>query len=182
MSDEFRILFVCAANHCRSPMAEYLLRQQAMEADVPWLIGSAGTEALPDQPVHPLVAELLAARGLDTSSFRSRALSPELLKQQNLVLTMTDSLRSEVIQAEPRVASRTFTLRQLSHLLLAATPAAEAASHQRGPDLLRRAQRGRTLTQPLQDDRDIADPMGRPLAAFEQCLADLDSALWPFLN
>ncbi len=176
-----RILFVCTANHCRSPMAELLLRQRAERAGLPWLVESAGTDAEVGRLLHPYAAELLEARGIATSDFRSRPATPELLLAQDLILPMTDAQRRQLIEREPRIAARTFTLRPMSRLLDVSSRGAAAHRGSVVHDLLRRAQRGRALTQPMQVDRDIADPMGHGRAAFERCLLDLDAALLPFL-
>ena len=51
-----RVLFVCTADQCRSPMAE-LLFQQALQhrGERPaWDVSSAGTFAPDGRPMHPL--------------------------------------------------------------------------------------------------------------------------------
>jgi len=41
----FGVLFVCTANHCRSPIAEHLLRRELASRDLDWSVASAGTRA-----------------------------------------------------------------------------------------------------------------------------------------
>lgn len=179
---EFTILFVCTGNHCRSPMAEFLLQSRAVEAGLPWMVSSAGTEAPEGRAIHPFAGSLLAERGFDPWGFRSQPVTPELLHRHDLILPVTDRLRRDVLEIEPRVARRTFTLRQLSHLLAVVPAEPGLPAHERGPELIRRSHRARTRVQPLLDHRDLPDPMGQPLAVFQQSLADIEVALRPFLG
>lgn len=61
-----RVLFVCAGNTCRSPMAEALLRQMAADAGLADRIEahSAGISARPGDPVNPAALAVLAAHGI----------------------------------------------------------------------------------------------------------------------
>ena len=88
-----RILFVCVGNICRSPMAEYLLRDHGTRdhgATIhrPRQIASAGLEARPGDPADPMVLDLLAERGIDASVHRARYLSRTLVEDSDLVLVM----------------------------------------------------------------------------------------------
>ncbi|MER5705631.1 low molecular weight phosphatase family protein, partial [Micromonospora sp. NPDC002296] len=53
-----RILFVCHANMCRSPMAEYLAGW--LLAKLPVEVASAGTAAVDGRPMHPYAAQVAA--------------------------------------------------------------------------------------------------------------------------
>ena len=68
----FTLLYVCTANLCRSPIAEYLTRELAAAqlSEERWVIGSAGVRATAGHPVHPRAAAELSRRGLDTDDFR----------------------------------------------------------------------------------------------------------------
>lgn len=80
------ILFVCTGNVFRSLVAEQALRAR-LESGVGWLVGSAGIEARP-QPVHPLVAERLRAKGADPAGHVQRKLTGELIAGAGLVVAM----------------------------------------------------------------------------------------------
>ena len=41
----FRVLLVCTANQCRSPMAQFVLQRAVDRLGLDWEIGSAGTRA-----------------------------------------------------------------------------------------------------------------------------------------
>jgi protein arginine phosphatase len=84
------ILFVCAANICRSPMAEALLkrlitgRPDAGE----WHIESAGIWGVEGYPAAETSQLVMKAMGMDLSMHKSQPVSYELLKQFDLILTM----------------------------------------------------------------------------------------------
>ena len=89
-----RILFVCAGNICRSPLAqgifEEVVQREGLEGKVE--ADSAGTHAyyhLGDQP-DPRAQESAAARGLDISSQRSRMVEPEDCERFDYILTMDE--------------------------------------------------------------------------------------------
>ena len=89
MSTVTHVLFVCAGNICRSPMAEVLFRHLAKSepalADVE--VGSAGTIAMTGNlPSEDSVEALRRACGLEFATHRARRLSRRFTA--DLVLTM----------------------------------------------------------------------------------------------
>jgi|AP95_1055475.scaffolds.fasta_scaffold52160_1 protein-tyrosine phosphatase len=89
MSTVTHVLFVCAGNICRSPMAEVLFRHLAKSepalADVE--VGSAGTIAMTGNlPSEDSVEALRRACGLELATHRARRLSRRFTA--DLVLTM----------------------------------------------------------------------------------------------
>lgn len=111
------ILVVCAANICRSPLAELILRQ-TLKGVSGIDVASAGTSARDWRGICPEVEDFR-----DTESWsalarahRSRAVSPELLEQAALVLVSCRAVRADVVLASPEVRGRTYTLREAAHL------------------------------------------------------------------
>jgi protein-tyrosine phosphatase len=87
MSHEpFSILAVCTGNVCRSPAVERLL---ATKLGPTVTVRSAGTHALVGHPISDPMAALLTDSGIEPDSFEARRLSENMLKEANLVLTMT---------------------------------------------------------------------------------------------
>ncbi|MEV4659542.1 low molecular weight phosphatase family protein [Micromonospora sp. NPDC049301] len=172
-----RVLFVCHANLCRSPMAEYLARR--LLADRPVTVASAGTDAMDGLTMHPYAMEIAAEGGADPAAFRSRGLRPEFLADATLVLTATRRQRSVCTALAPAALHRTFTLRQFGRLAAAAEPQTEP-----GDDSLRAAiaaaahARGR-LQPAAPDADDLRDPIGGTAADFRRCAEEIERSLRP---
>lgn len=112
----FRILVVCTANQCRSPLVEFALRRHSAARSLPWLVSSAGTQAIPDEPPHPHVQRLLSAHGDDVDGWRSKRLTAELLDSAHLVLAATVAHRSQIAMLHPSVLRRTYPVLQFAAL------------------------------------------------------------------
>ena len=72
-----RILFVCLGNICRSPMAEFVMKDLVEKAGLAeeFLIGSAATSTEEiGNPVYPPARRKLAAHGIDCSGKTARQL------------------------------------------------------------------------------------------------------------
>lgn len=131
--DEVRgpnLLVVCAANVCRSPLAEYLLTRGL--ASLPEFEGhsvsSAGAGARDGAAICALVDRRIGADGADfAASHRSRSLSAEEIGRSALVLTASKLERAAVARIDPSARSRTFTLREAVFLASAATIEARPA-------------------------------------------------------
>ena len=80
------ILFVCTGNIFRSVSAEYALKT-TLNGNSEYMVSSAGTVAHP-QPMHPIIRDRLAERGIDPSKHRQRKLTEALLGPADLVVAM----------------------------------------------------------------------------------------------
>lgn len=79
------ILVICEGNICRSPMAAALLQQQLPAVNV----RSAGLGALVDYPADPTAVELMKLRAINIASHRARQISLSMIKESDIVLTMS---------------------------------------------------------------------------------------------
>ena len=175
-SGTFRVLHVCTANICRSPMAERLMREGLRQrwggdpADV--VVESAGTSGFAGRCMEPGSVLALAGYGLDGADFRARTLSAEHVAAADLVLTASREHRAAAVRLHPRAAARTFTLRELARLTDGVDPSVlpDTDVGARGRALVRVAhgQRGRVLPSSPADD-DLADPYRGPSSGFVAC-------------
>lgn len=88
-----KILFVCHGNICRSPMAEYIFRDEAGKAGLEAYAESAATSSEEiwggvGNPVYPPVKKLLAERGIDCSDKRARLLTKRDYAGFDLIVVM----------------------------------------------------------------------------------------------
>src|SRR5919202_3336982 len=83
-----KILFVCTANICRSPMAEAMFNVLAEEKGLDYQAESAGVAALIDEDMAPNARAVLEEVGIYAEGHRARQVSEEMLKEADLVLTM----------------------------------------------------------------------------------------------
>lgn len=104
-----RILIVCVGNICRSPMAEFLLRDQLACPDI--CVASAGLGALVGHPPDHHATALLRERGIDASAHRARQLERVMLRDADLVLVMERSHLRAVTRMAPEASGKLFLLR-----------------------------------------------------------------------
>ncbi len=83
-----KILFVCTANICRSPMAEAMFNALAEERELAWRAQSAGVAALIDEDIASHARMALEEVGVYAQRHRARQVSEEMLEEADLVLTM----------------------------------------------------------------------------------------------
>jgi low molecular weight protein-tyrosine phosphatase len=153
----FSILTVCTGNVCRSPAVERLL---ARDLGPTVFVSSAGTHALVGQPISEPMARLLRDNGAETGAFTARRLTESLVKDADLILTLTRAQRSLVVELWPPAVRRTFTLREFSRLLdqidRSALPEGNPAERLRAVMPAASAQRGRRRVSAQADD--VIDP------------------------
>ncbi|NJC81135.1 arsenate reductase/protein-tyrosine-phosphatase family protein [Planosporangium mesophilum] len=182
--DGFRMLIVCHANICRSPMVERLARQAFESRLGPAAkaveISSAGTHARSDWAMHPNTEYVLREYGADVSDFASRRLTPDLVASADLVLAADREQRSACVTLVPSALRRTFTLKQFGRLA-AAVPAhrlAAGSPHERLAALRDEALIVRSevpFVPPAEDD--LADPVREPIEAFAYCSQEISEVL-----
>ena len=182
-----RVLFVCTANQCRSPIAERLLRARLAEAapgagagpdDV--VVASAGLAAAPGRPMVADSAAALRELGGDDTGFASQAVSADVLDDADLVLTMTAAHREELLGRFPRLLRRTFTLAEAAGLADEAMELAEPDGVAEALAVARARQAGGPI-----HHADVPDPVGRPAEVHRQVAAQIAAyldALLPLLG
>ncbi|HNV92976.1 MAG: Sua5/YciO/YrdC/YwlC family protein [Candidatus Cloacimonetes bacterium] len=107
------VMFVCTANICRSPMAEYLFRKMARENNISLATDSCGL--LPGgQMISVNALQLLLERGiLDAQQHISQQITPQLVSSSWLILTMEERQRDLLRTTYPNSESRIMTLNEI---------------------------------------------------------------------
>jgi protein-tyrosine phosphatase len=141
-----KVLFVCTANLCRSPMAEGVFRAMVARAGMAdaFEIASAGTsEKFVGQSPAPAALEIAASRGYDISNIRARQVTGDDIAHFDYPLAMDSSHLVEMRWLAPRA------LVGKPKLFLSFAPPMGVV--------------------------DVADPIGGPRAGFERALSLIEA-------
>lgn len=86
-----KIVFVCTGNTCRSPIAEYLLRQALKKKKLRgFKVVSAGVSAKKGDTMNPKSVQVLTENGIETGKFLSAPITEKLLKEAFVFICMTE--------------------------------------------------------------------------------------------
>ncbi len=171
------ILVVCTGNICRSPVGERFIQRglaEVMGAAAPDVV-SAGTIARDGASATPEAVAAGAERGVDASDHVASLLTPHMLDEAELVVTMAAEHREVAAGLSHEVARRTFTLKELVRLLedlpAAAPPAAPATWRDRvAAAAAHRAAGGARNAH----DEDVADPLGMSFETYQAMAWELE--------
>ena len=179
-----RVLFVCTANQCRSPMAEYLCRASLDQAGVSVgvvEVASAGLQAVPGHAMDQHALAALSARGIDAADFGATRVSRPVLERADLIVCMERAQRSALLTRYPAALRRVFTLGELALLVRAvgfgAVGAGAAVPGRPGPTLAQRVGRLAAERNSVGRAPDVADPVGRSREVFERTADELASLI-----
>ncbi|MHA7987757.1 arsenate reductase/protein-tyrosine-phosphatase family protein [Rathayibacter sp. CAU 1779] len=165
----FRVLFVCAGNTCRSPMAAQLLRGRL--GDVPgFAVESAGILAEVGSPMTADARAALLSRLPSVAPHRARQLTVPMVEAADLVLAATRMIRADTVRSVPGAVRRTFTVLEFARLAERMPDDATFAL-----DSVVVAVAAERAGAPAAED-DIADPIGRPAREYERVAEILDRA------
>lgn len=112
----YRILFVCTGNICRSPMAEYLLKNLIKREYLKKLaeVESAGTGALENHPVAEFTATVCKKFGIDPTLHRARSITLDMVSTADLILCMALSNKLDLVKIFPHFQNKIFLLKQFA--------------------------------------------------------------------
>lgn len=110
-----RILIVCTANICRSPVVAALLSQRLHQHGYSdWVVESAGTWATLSRSAARYSIQLMEKQGIDLSRHRARMIDAPLIARSDLVLCM-ELGHVEALHVEfPRYRNRIFALSEMA--------------------------------------------------------------------
>lgn len=146
------ILLACTGNTCRSPMAAGLLRRLAQEVGLEHIdVKSAGLSAWSGQPVSQHSVTAMQWRGVDISDHTATPLTEPLIRWADLILVMTSGHKRQ-LQDTPGIEGKLYTLGEYAAKL---APTSGSS----------------------QEYGDVPDPIGQPLAAYEETAEHLERLL-----
>lgn len=103
------ILFVCTGNTCRSPMAQALLEKRVEGTGL--TVVSAGIMAF-EASASVGSKAAMASRGLSLDKHKPQMLTPELIQEAKIILTMSQGHKQVVVAHETSATDKTFTLKE----------------------------------------------------------------------
>lgn len=111
---QLAIMLVCTGNTCRSPMAEVILKDLITKRFPEWMdpqrpaafVTSAGLSAFPGGPASHEAQIVMKQRGLDLRRHQSMPVTERSLRHADIVLTMTNSHRSAILEQAPELSHK----------------------------------------------------------------------------
>jgi protein-tyrosine phosphatase len=112
-----RVLFVCAANVCRSPfMAATFVEEGSGSVDgTEWAVRSRGISVVRQHPMCRLAASLIdpgTEGAASAASHVSTQIAHADLDEHDLIIAASREERARVARMQPRTRGRTFTLKE----------------------------------------------------------------------
>lgn len=152
-------------------MVEALLRHRVSERGLDVRVSSAGIRAA-GEPASRGASEVMAEMGFDLSSHRSRLMSAADVAAADLVLGLAREHVREAALLDPAAYPRLFTLKEL---VRRGSEQGPRSLDEPPAAWLARLSAGRVPTDHLgsSPDDDVADPIGRRLAAYERTADEL---------
>ncbi len=95
------IIVVCFANYCRSPVAEFLLREQLPEN---FLIESAGLNPMIGKGMDQRSLHYLHKKGIKTSLHNPKRITRDMIKRSSEVFALDLSILSQLNEKFPNLS------------------------------------------------------------------------------
>lgn len=141
------IVFVCAGNTCRSPMAEGICRKYFADilgcsidelSELGYKISSAGLSSFSGAVASDHAAGVCRENQISLEKHQSRSLTLDLIERSDLIFTMTHSQWVKIVESDPLAERKCFL---------------------------------------LDENGDIADPIGFGVEVYRQCFKQIEKAV-----
>lgn len=102
------VLVVCAGNICRSPTAEYILKDKLKGKNI--TVSSAGLTALAGKPADATAQQIAAQNGINMSAHLGRQLNTQLVANNSVILVMEQRHLTDLCNRYPQARGKIFLL------------------------------------------------------------------------
>lgn len=109
-----KVLFVCTGNTCRSYMAQVILEKLSLDNDIYFEVSSAGIQAHDGIPAYPYARLALKRNGYLDKKHYSQSLMPDLVKENDLIITMEIKQRDYLRFSFPNYSEKIKTLSEIA--------------------------------------------------------------------
>ncbi|WP_257404777.1 low molecular weight protein-tyrosine-phosphatase [Campylobacter lari] len=99
-----KIIFICLGNICRSPMAEFIMKDLLIKANLNnrIIVSSAGTSGYHDgEDMHYKTKAMLNSKNISSKPFCSQKLSLKMCEENDLIIVMDNSNYNDVVKNFP---------------------------------------------------------------------------------
>ena len=116
-----RVLFICYANTCRSPAAEYFakgLKGDKFRDELKWInFDSAGWHDAFDS-AQPETKNYVQAKSINMADFKPKLITKDLIKKQDLIIGMEryhlTKVRKKFREIKDKLKGKLFTLKEFN--------------------------------------------------------------------
>lgn len=112
-----KVLFVCAGNQCRSPIAEGLFRKIIEDNKLTEhvYIDSGGVSAYDEAPPTKKACEVMRKKNIDITKKLSKLLDREIVGSSDIIITMEDKQKALIQSIYPEFKEKVFGLKELAN-------------------------------------------------------------------